>query len=130
MHVTNDKYNFCFSVLVFGKHSFKIALNISFSIQRKFHAKKVRFTIYTNLYGVHHIITNHTSGLFVLGFSSCTSVVFKLPECLSNASFWIPERAGIPRNVCFWWTFFYENINNLNCFSFSYDDHKTNVHIT
>ena len=57
-----------------------------FLIQRKFHVKKVRLTIFNNLYGVHNIIASHTPGPFDLRFSSCTPSLCKLPECLSNAS--------------------------------------------
>ena len=66
------------------------------SIQRKFHVKKVRFTICNNLYGIHNIIANHTSGPFVLGFRSWTFVVVKVTWvsqlCIvPGFSFWISE---------------------------------------
>ena len=100
-----------------------------FSIKRKSHVKKVRFTICNNLYGVHHIIANHTSGPFVLRFSSCTSVIVQVTsvsqQCIvPGFSFLIAEEVGIPKKVRSWCTFFV-NKKKLNCFRFSYNDHET-----
>ena len=78
--------------------------DIFFSIKRKSHVKKVRFTICNNLYGVHNIIANHTSGPFVLRFSSCTSVIVQVTsvsqQCIvPGFSFLIAEEVGIPKKV-------------------------------
>ena len=114
-----------------------MTLKTFFSILRKFHVKKSRFTICKNLYGVHNIIANHVSGPFDLKFvhSSRTSVVVAVPwmsqRCIVlGVNFWISVRAGIPRKVRFWCTlFFYVNKHSLNCLRFSYNDHEPTFQI-